>query len=174
MMLETTAASNGQERSAPRPSGATQAAGASWLVCRAGRRLNALPIERIAEVMRVLPLERISGAPPCVRGVSIIRGAAVPVVDIGLIVDGAAGEAKRLVTVKAADRLIALAVEAVVGIVAFAPHALGELPPLLHDAAADTIAAVGALDAELIVFLHAGRLVPDDVFALLDAKGAAA
>lgn len=157
----------------PQPSGAIAATGAWWLVCRAGRRLVALPVERIAEVMRILPVERIAGAPTYVRGLSIVRGGPVPVVDLGLMLDGAAGDAKRLVTVKAADRLVALAVDDVVGLMDFTGQTLGRLPPLLHDIGTEAIAAIGARDAELIVFLQASRLVPGDVLTMLAEKGVA-
>ena len=41
-----------------------------------------------------------------------------------------------------------------------AAGAFDELPPLLQDAAADTIAAIGARDGEFLVVLRTGRLVP--------------
>jgi purine-binding chemotaxis protein CheW len=134
---------------------------------------GALPIEHVVEIMRVLPLERLAGVPPYVLGLSIIRGAAVPVIDIGMIVGGALSRAARLVTVRAATRTIALAVDAVIGVTAIAADCFGQLPPLLQDAAAETISALGTLDAELVVFLRTSRLVPDHVFAQLDATGAA-
>jgi hypothetical protein len=48
----------------------------SWLLCRAGNLLCALPIEHVIEIMRPLPVEQIAGAPHYVRGLSIIRGVA--------------------------------------------------------------------------------------------------
>jgi purine-binding chemotaxis protein CheW len=130
--------------------------------------LCALPIEHAIEIMRALPVEQLAGAPPYVRGLSIIRGAPTPIVDVGLVVGGALTHAARLVAVRAAQRTIALAVDEVIGITAIAADDLGQLPPLLSDAATDTVAAIAARDGELLVFLRTGRLVPDDVFARLD------
>jgi hypothetical protein len=48
----------------------------------------------------------------------------------------------------------------------------GQLPPLLRDAARDTITSIGTLDAELLFFLRAARIIPDDVLEHLDAGGA--
>jgi purine-binding chemotaxis protein CheW len=143
----------------------------TWLLCRAGTMLCALPIEQVIEIMRVLPLEPIAGAPDYVRGLSIIRGAPVPVVDVGLIVGGEVTRSSRLVAVRVATRTVALAVDTVLGISQIAADVLDAMPPLLQEAAADTIAAIGARDADFIVVLRSGRLIPEDVFALLDAEG---
>jgi purine-binding chemotaxis protein CheW len=172
MTLEATVARSGQNRFTPRIGAGRRATGASWLLCRNGAVLAALPIENVVESMRALPMVQVAGAPPYVLGLSIIRGAPVPVVDIGLIVNGAPGRAARLVTVRTAGRSIALAMDEVIGIAAVAADAVAKLPPLLHDAAAETIAGLGAADAELLVFLRTGRLVPEDVLARLAAEGA--
>jgi hypothetical protein len=44
-----------------------------------------------------------------------------------------------------------------------------QLPPLLRDAAIDVVAAIGILDAEVLFFLRASRLVPEDLLGRLDA-----
>jgi purine-binding chemotaxis protein CheW len=172
MIGDATAVRFGRNRSAPRANGGDEASRTSWLLCRAGTILGALPIEHVVEIMRPLPIEQITGAPEYVRGLSVIRGAPVPVIDVGLLLGGAITSCTRLVAIKAATRTIALAVDEVIGITGIAADALGQLPPLLRDAATDAIAAIGALDSELIVFLRTGRLVPEDVFARLDAHGA--
>jgi len=144
-------------------------AAAAWLLCRTGSLLCALPVDQVGEIMRALPLEPFAAAPRYVPGLSIIRGAPVPVVDIGLIVGGAPTPASRFVTIKADGRTVALAFAEVIGISDIAADMSGQMPPLLRDAAAETVAAVGARDAELLVFLRASRLVPEDVFAALNA-----
>lgn len=170
-MRHNLAAHNGRDP-APRP-GDGDTAPSSGLLCRAGSALAALPVEQVIEIMRALPLEPIAGAPAAVLGLSVIRGAPTPVVDVGRMVGGAATQATRLVTVDVAGRSVALAMTDVIGISAIAAAAFAQLPPLLQNAAEDAVAAVGTLDSELLVFLRASRLVPDDVFALLDAERAA-
>jgi purine-binding chemotaxis protein CheW len=168
MTLHPLAAWDGQDPWLPATANAE--ASTSWLLCRSGSMLCALPIEQVREIMRVLPLERFAAAPRYVLGLSIIRGAPVPVVDIGLIIGSTATKAARLVAVEAADRTVALAMEDVIGITAISAMTFSQLPPLLRDAAAETIAAVSALDSELLVVLRASRLVPEAVFAALDAR----
>ena len=45
-------------------------------------------------------------------------------------------------------------------------HELGQLPPLLRNV--ETIAAINALDEELVFFLHTARIVPDQRRAITD------
>jgi purine-binding chemotaxis protein CheW len=141
------------------------------LLCRSGKHLYAIPLESVVEVMRILPIERLAGAPPYVRGLSIIRGAPVPVVDIGLLIGNQATQSGRLVTLRAADRIVAIQVETVLGSRAFAGDTFRQLPPLLRDVATETVTAIGSLDAELLLALHSARLVSNSVFAEIDHGG---
>jgi purine-binding chemotaxis protein CheW len=153
--------------------GADASSRTPWLLCRAGTHLCAVPIGHVIEIMRVLPIEAISGAPSYVRGLCIMRGAPVPVVDIGLLVGDQPSRSGRLVAIRAGSRTIAFVVETVESIQTIGPEALNHLPPLLRDAATAAIAAIGTLDAELLLFLRTTRIIPDDVLARLDADGAA-
>jgi purine-binding chemotaxis protein CheW len=146
----------------------------SWLLCRAGTLLCAIPLEHVIETLRVLPVEAVSGAPRYVRGLSVIRGAVVPVIDASLLVGDQSTSPERLITIRTGSRTIALAVETVVGISALGEETVTALPPLLRDAASEAIAAIGTLDAELLIFLRAARMVPPDVLDRLIADGASA
>jgi purine-binding chemotaxis protein CheW len=170
MTHEAIAAQADPVTSAQTAAGVPSSARASWLVCRAGAILCALPIEQVIEIMRLLPTEQIGSAPRYVRGLSVIRGTPVPVVDLGLVLGDKVARATRLIAVRAATRTIALAVESVIGITAIAADTFSQLPPLLRDAAADVVAAIAALDGELIVLLRAARLVPEELLARLETE----
>jgi purine-binding chemotaxis protein CheW len=144
----------------------------SWLLCRAGMHLCAIRLEHVIEIMRPLPIEAVSGAPPYVRGLSIIRGSAVPVVDTGLLVGEQATDCERLVTIRTGSRTIALAVDAVPGIRTIGAETFNALPPLLQEAAGETIAAIGILDAELLLLLRTARIGPADLLDRLELDGA--
>lgn len=123
----------------------------------------ALPLEAVIETMRPLPIEAMKGAPPAVLGMAIVRGAPVPVVD-GRRLFGASGHAAlRWVTVRAGPRVVALAVDDVIGVRTIDRAALAELPPLVRDAADGAVQAIGAADAELMLLLETARLVPDEL-----------
>ncbi len=173
MMREAPRIRPWQDRRASRSNGEDTSARAAWLLCRAGTILCALPIGSVIETMRMPPLERLVGVPHYISGVAVVRGAPVPVVAAGLVIGGESIAATRLVTVRAGSRTVALAVDEVIGVFRIAAEAHGRLPPLLRDAADDTISAIGARDAELLIFLRTGRLVADDVFAALESEGAA-
>lgn len=142
------------------------------LVCRVGARTCALPLAAVIETMRPLPVEPVRGSPAFVRGISIIRGAPVPVVDAAGLIGGAAVAPARLVTLRVGERTVALAVDAVLGVQTLDTASLAALPPLLGEAAREVVAAIGMLDAGLLVVLDATRLVPDEVFASLEGVGA--
>ena len=117
----------------------------------------------------MLPIEQLSGAPSYVRGLCIIRGSPVPVVDTGLLIGDQVTRPERLVAISIGGRSVALAVEAVVGIRAIGVGDSEQLPPLLRDAAVEAVAAIGTLDAELLLFLRTARIVPEDLLSRLDA-----
>jgi len=73
----------------------------------------------------------------------------------------------RIVMVKAADRRVALAFDAVLGVREIAVESLQELPPLLKDASAEAISAIGILDGTLLMVLRSAHLVPETVWAAL-------
>ena len=135
------------------------------LLCRVRERLCSLPLEHVVETMRPLPVQSLAGAPAFVLGMSIIRGAAIPVVDVGLVL-GTDDPPKptRLVTVRSGENQVALSVEEVLGVRELTLTSLRGLPPLLGEAAADVVYAIGTLDTNLLFALQAARIVPDSVW----------
>ena len=143
------------------------------LLCRAGGLLCALPLEHIIETMRPMPLDVLPGTPHFVAGMAIVRGEPLPVLLLSRLFGKEEKRAERLVIARAGTRRVALAVESVVGVRALEPELLQRLPPLLRDAPQDAVAEIGTLDGELMVVLQAARLVPAEVFAIVEAEAAA-
>lgn len=119
--------------------------------------------------MRPLPIQAIAGAPSYLPGLSVIRGAPVPVVDLSLLLRADRGEhvARRFVVLDVAERRVALAVDCVHGVRDLDLGRLGDLPPLLRDATGDAVEAIGVADAQLLVVLRAACIVPEDVWGKL-------
>jgi purine-binding chemotaxis protein CheW len=140
------------------------------LLCRVDSQLCGLSVEHVSETMRPLPIEPIARAPAFVLGLSIIRSLPTPVVDAGrlLVSSDRVSKPTRFVLLKAGERPVALAVDAVVGVRALATASLRELPPLLSDVSNDLVQSIGTLDATLLVVLQSGRLVPDSVWPAID------
>src|SRR5882724_8841487 len=87
------------------------------LAIRLGARICAVPVSDVVEIMRPLPIEALSGPLDGVRGLSVIRGEPVPVIDLGTLL-GASGcsVCTRFIAIRVGGRRIALAVDAVLGI----------------------------------------------------------
>jgi purine-binding chemotaxis protein CheW len=74
----------------------------------------------------------------------------------------------RFVTVSVGDRRVALAVDDVVGVRHLPEASLRQLPPLLQELDGALVTTIAALDAELVLVLEGMRLVPDDLWPVLD------
>jgi purine-binding chemotaxis protein CheW len=133
-----------------------------------------VPLSQVVETMRPLSTEAITGMPAFVRGLAIIRGTAVPVVDLGCLLGGGSGlPTTRFVLLRLGERRAALAVEALLGVRDLEAARLHAMPPLLQQASLELIEQVGTLDGELLVVLRVCRTVPDDLWPALSGREAA-
>lgn len=89
----------------------------------------------------------------------VMRGVATPVIDAAQCVLGTRGTPTRFVALRAGERRVALAVDAVPGTLELADEHARQLPQLLASASAAVI-ATAALDAQLLLLLSAGRVLP--------------
>jgi purine-binding chemotaxis protein CheW len=156
----------------PEPSMARDDFGLS-LLCRVHEHWCALPLRHVVETMRPLPTSPIPGAPAFVDGVAIIRGGPVPVLNLSCLLGSSAGHPTRFVCVNTDRGRIALAVDHVQGVRSIESDSLHALPPLLQCADAEVIAAIGMLDAELLLVMQTARLVPEDLWAALGPEAVA-
>jgi len=141
------------------------------LLCRVHRVLCALPLAQVIETLRPLPIEPLAGAPSFICGLSVLRGVPVPVLDLGLLLGSEQVRPTRFVALRSGARSLALAVGSVLGVRTLSGAGVRELPPLLQGAADDAVQALGRLDRELLLVLQSGRLVPEALFAQLEAEG---
>ena len=143
------------------------------LIVTAGALTCAIPLQYVAETMRPLPIEPLAQMPGFIRGVALIRGAPVPVIDLGTLLRSEAGGSRcgRFVTVRCAERRAAVGVDTVIGLTLLESQQLAELPPMLRAVGADVIETIGSRDAQLLVVLSATRLVPGEVWPALAARG---
>jgi chemotaxis signal transduction protein len=138
------------------------------------------------ETMRVLPIETLSGAADFVRGLCVIRGTAVPVIDLPHLfntagtkamgtdaeeTDAGKTKAQRLITINIGDRVVALLVDRVLSVRSIAASAVGTLPPLMREATSEAISAIGILDTELLFFLNNLRILSESIPNARQAAG---
>lgn len=143
------------------------------LVVRMGSRSCALPLENIVETMRPLATEPIPEMPPFLRGLAIIRGLPVPVVDLGILFGMKSDiPVRRFVLLRLGNRRAALAVEEVLGVRRLDESVLQSFPPLLKDADSELVTALAVRDQELMLIIQLSRVVPDEVWQTLESSGA--
>ena len=134
----------------------------SLLVVAGGMHTVGIPLANVRETMRPLALEPLGGTASFVLGLAIIRGASVPVIDLGALLGHAtpAASLRRFVTLELEGRSVALAVSAVIGVRAFDSGDFSALPPLFARAAGGALEALTLHDSSLFFMLSAARLVP--------------
>jgi purine-binding chemotaxis protein CheW len=150
-----------------------------FLLCRIGSRIGALALGDVRETMRPLPIEPLTGAPPFVLGVSIVRGFPAPVVDAGrllcpsvlLATPIASPSPARFVSLKLGERTAVLVVDAVLDVRPLPVGILADIPLLLREAGDELVCVIGALDTKLLLVLEAARLIPDSVWSAIKATG---
>jgi purine-binding chemotaxis protein CheW len=146
----------------------TTSSAGQWLMCGIGDRLLAVPLSQVVETMRPLPLEEFAGVPDFVLGVSVIRGAVVPVISVDSVLGGHRSRPGRFVTIRLDDRVIALAVDAVLGVRTLSSADVHDVPPLLGALDQSAVSAIGTLDDRFLLVLGDARLVPEAAWARLE------
>ncbi len=115
--------------------------------------------------MRVTRMEPLTGVLPFVLGVCLVRGVPTPVVDVAMLVTGQRSPPARLVTIDpdpggqavprhAGGRVVALAVDEVIGVRVIPAGTADGLSRLLGGAASEVTSAIGALDAQVLLVLN--------------------
>lgn len=141
------------------------------LICRVGTKVCGLPLEHVRETMRPLPLERLANLPSFVSGLSVIRGRATPVLDTRVLL-GAQTDVppSRYISLRLGERVAALAVDEVLGVHGVATALLDSPPPLAGAAENPHVAALGLLDADLLVLLQHTQLLPEALWQRLERE----
>ena len=146
-----------------------------FLICRSDTLLYAIPLAQVVETMRPLPIKQLADIPAFVLGISIIRGEGIPVLDTALLVSSSAGTAPaRYVTIKIEARTACLAVDEVMGIRRVSATLRADVPRLLHQSNSEILAAIGTLDAELLVVLQSAHLISNELWQAINHPAEAA
>ena len=117
-----------------------------FLTCRLGDETYAVDILQVQEIREVNEVTRVPHVAPFVRGVINLRGAIVPIVDLGLMFGFA--EPARLAGASAIvldvdRRLLGLVVSSVSDVLALAEDEISPTPELGTRAIASAIAGIG-------------------------------
>ncbi|MBA3845435.1 MAG: chemotaxis protein CheW [Planctomycetes bacterium] len=131
---------------------------------RAATALVGIPAESVREVMRLPELRPLPSEFAAVLGAAIIRGSAVSVLDLRILLGlDQAATPSRLISLHVGTRRIALATDAVVGI-ARLDDGLAPAHPL----ATDAVGRLTVRDHELVLILETLRAVPEAAWQPLE------
>lgn len=142
------------------------------LLVRARSWLCALPVVDIIETMRSLPIVSFASGLRFLRGISVVRGAPVPIVDLAALLgaeDGAGG--RMFVAMRCGAKRYCLEVDEVVGISDIDVGKLEKAPPLLSGVMAEYVERLAVLDGQVLVTLETARLIPQEVWHSLAEQG---
>lgn len=124
--------------------------------------------------MRALPVNPVPDMPDFMLGLSMIRGAPVPVLDTARLMgtmaplhQSQAAIPARYVALAIGERSVALAVDDVIGVRTVAAEELSSIAPLLDAVDEGVVQAISTLDRELLLILRAGRLVPEAMWSAM-------
>jgi purine-binding chemotaxis protein CheW len=138
------------------------------LVFRCAAHRLAIPATEVLEIMRPLPVKPINSSYPFLAGMAVIRGKAVPVINVIRWFDTESREsALRFITLRVGQRVVALGVSEVIGLKVFLAPQLGALPPLLGNSNTLAITGLEVLDRELLVILNSAKILSDEQWAEL-------
>ena len=140
-----------------------------FLIARIGGTPCAVPLASVLETLRPLPVETLAGVPAFIAGLAIIRGAPVPVVSGSYLMGGVPTPIGRWLVLRAGSHRVALAVDDVVGIAPLPTADVNAMPPLVQRGSA-LVADIGTRDGELLLILDATRILPDELFTLLESR----
>jgi purine-binding chemotaxis protein CheW len=128
-----------------RPAG-PEAARREFLTCRLGEEHYGIDILQVQEIREIDRVTRVPHVAPYVRGVINLRGAIVPIVDLGLLFGFAEPlpiEKASAIVLNVDHRMVGLVVAGVSDVVALAEHEILPPPELGDRAIARAIMGIG-------------------------------
>lgn len=152
-----------------------------WLRLSVADHVCAVPIERVREILQVGRLTAMPRTPPVVRGVMNLRGAVVPVVDLGERLAGrpvALGRRSCIVVVELADAddfgtaTMGLLVDAVFEVADVDPDAISPVPVLGTPVPGDWLRGIHQGDHGQVHLLELDRVLAQPELADLIAAHA--
>lgn len=133
-----------------------------FLTCRLGEETYGIDILSVQEIRDLDRVTRVPQVAAFVRGVINLRGAIVPIVDLGLMFGFPAPLAldrASAIVLNVDRRLIGLVVESVSDVVALAEDEIAPAPEIGQQAVAAALAGIGTRDGASILLLDVGHLV---------------
>jgi purine-binding chemotaxis protein CheW len=133
-----------------------------FLTCRLGAESYGIDILRVQEIREFDRLTRVPRVARFVRGVINLRGAIVPIIDLGLMFgfpEPIALEQASVIVLNEDHRLVGLAVTAVSDVIALAEDEIMPAPDLGQRAIDAAISGIGAGDGSSVLLLDVDHVL---------------
>src|SRR6185312_7704406 len=155
-------ARGGHEKGGGEVSVEAEAARREFLTCRLGEESYGIDMLQVQEIREVKQVTRVPHVAHYVRGVVNLRGAIVPVVDLGLMFGFAepiALEDASAIVLNVDHRLVGLVVSSVSDVLALADDEILPAPELGDRAIGEAIAGIGTRGDETVMLLDVDHLM---------------
>ena len=156
----------------------TRSVAGQYLTFALAQELFAVDIHAVREIIEYGHLTSVPMMPPSILGVINLRGAVVPVIDLGLRFGGSAtviGPRTCIVILEIATgdglRVIGMVVDAVSEVLELSADQIEPAPSFGNRIRADFIRGMGKVNDRLVVLLDVGRVLSDDEISLLEQAG---
>lgn len=144
--------------------------GSQLLRLAVGSRMYAVPIDLVREILKVTQLTVLPLMPPFVRGVMNLRGAVVPVIDLGARLGGATTVLARRTCVVIVEQRSAEGSTQTLGVLVDAVHEVVDaaccdieaVPHLGTEIATEFLAAMARVRGEIVPVLAMERVLDED------------
>ena len=142
--------------------GGIERARREFLTCRLGAEPYGIDILRVQEIRKFDVLTRVPHVAPYVRGVINLRGAIVPIVDLGLMFgfpEPIDLESASVIVLHAERRLLGLAVTGVSDVIALAEDEILPPPDLGQREIEAAVSGIGVVDGASVLLLDVDYLL---------------
>lgn len=131
------------------------------VIFRLAREEYGLPITKVQEINRLVPITKLPQTPSFMEGIINLRGRIIPVIDLRKrfqLPEAEQGEDNRIIIVEVNGQTVGITVDAVTEVVRL-PGASVEPPPPAFILDAEYIHGVGKLDERLLILLNIDKIL---------------
>lgn|SRR5690554_4007532 len=126
----------------------------------------ALPVDLVGAIERVMPITRIPGVPPFVKGVLNLRGVVTPVIDLRerfSFERQEETEATRIIIIQHDEKDVGLIVDACYDVIDIPNDTIEPAPETIGTVKIDYINGVAKYDERLLILLNIDEILSTDV-----------
>ncbi|GEM00792.1 purine-binding chemotaxis protein CheW [Halolactibacillus halophilus] len=126
----------------------------------------ALPVDLVGAIERVMPITRIPGVPPFVKGVLNLRGVVTPVIDLRerfSFERQEETEATRIIIIQHDEKDVGLIVDACYDVIDIPNDTIEPAPETIGTVKIDYINGVAKYDERLLILLNINEILSTDV-----------